>query len=71
KENPGFATLLSWNCETLEGYLNTWSAVQHYIQENGKNPVNGLMKEIRPEVGKNNRLLITFPIFMRIGIIRK
>lgn len=70
-ENPGFATRLSWDPETLEGYLNTWSAVQHYIQKNGTNPVNALMNEIASAIGKNDKLLITFPIFMRIGIIKK
>jgi SAM-dependent methyltransferase len=69
--NPGFATQLSWALDTLEGYLNTWSAVQHYIRKNSTNPVNDLMREIRHELGEAPTLLITFPVFMRIGVIRK
>jgi len=69
--NPGFATQLSWDLQTLEGYLNTWSAVQHFIQKNKVNPVNQLMEEIRHEVGADDNILMTFPIFMRMGIISK
>jgi SAM-dependent methyltransferase len=68
---PGFATQLLWDLQTLEGYLNTWSAVQHYIRKNGVNPVNQLMGEVRHEVGADGRVLMTFPIFMRMGIISK
>ena len=69
--NPGFATQLSWDLQTLEGYLNTWSAVQHYVRANGVNPVNQLMEEVGPEVGADGKILMTFPIFMRMGIISK
>lgn len=69
--NPGFATELQWGLDALEGYLNTWSAVQHYIQKNKVNPVDVLMKEIRTKLQTRGTLNITFPIFMRIGIIRK
>ncbi len=70
-KNPGFATRLQWNLDMLEGYLNTWSAVQHYIQKNGINPVNDLMKEIKLLFHNEIKLQMTFPIFMRIGVIKK
>jgi ubiquinone/menaquinone biosynthesis C-methylase UbiE len=69
--NPGFATQLLWDLQTLEGYLNTWSAVQHYIRINRVNPVNQLMEQVKQELGTNNKVLMTFPIFMRMGIIEK
>jgi len=69
--NPGFATLLDWDLETLEGYLNTWSAVQHYVKKNNINPVSDLMEKIRTEFDRDIQLNVTFPIFMRIGIIKK
>jgi SAM-dependent methyltransferase len=69
--NPGFATHLQWGLETLEGYLNTWSAVQHFIRENNSNPVTGLMEKIRVKFDRNIQLKMIFPIFMRIGIIGK
>ncbi|HEV8285618.1 MAG TPA: class I SAM-dependent methyltransferase [Chitinophagaceae bacterium] len=70
-ENPGFATHLQWDLKILEGYLNTWSAVQHYIKKNDANPVIDLMDEIKTQLPGDIRLKITFPIFMRIGIIKK
>ena len=70
-KNPGFTTRLQWDLDTLEGYLNTWSAVQHYIKKNNMNPVNDLIQEIRLFTSNDMKLQITFPIFMRIGIIKK
>jgi len=69
--NPGFSTRLQWDLSTLEGYLNTWSAVRHYIRSNDRNPVEDLMQKIRGNLGPGTQLQMTFPIFMRIGIIRK
>jgi ubiquinone/menaquinone biosynthesis C-methylase UbiE len=70
-KNPGFATCLQWNLDNLEGYLNTWSAVQHYISTNNLNPVNDLMQEIRSQLPGDSKVEITLPIFMRFGIIKK
>jgi hypothetical protein len=69
--NPGFDTKLVWNFETLEGYLNTWSAVQHFVKKNNFNPVNEFMHEVRKKFEENIQLNMTFPIFMRIGRIKK
>jgi hypothetical protein len=70
-KNPGFATYLKWDLNILEGYLNTWSAVQHYIRKNNINPVNELMKEIKSMFNEGVELQITFPVFLRLGIIKK
>ncbi len=69
--NPGFHTVLTWNIDTLDGYINTWSAVQHYIRKNNTNPVNDLIKTMRERTGTDIKLTVTFPVFMRIGIIEK
>jgi len=70
-QNPGFATKLTWDLETFEGYLNTWSAVQHYIKQNNSNPVTGLLSEVRKKFDDNIQLNMTFPIFMKCGRIKK
>jgi SAM-dependent methyltransferase len=70
-DNPGFATSLKWDLYELEGYLNTWSAVQHYIHIHNLNPVRDLMDEIRSKITGDVKIEITFPIFMRLGLIRK
>jgi hypothetical protein len=69
-KNPGFATRLHWNLDELEGYLNTWSAVQHYIRLQNLNPVTHLMSEIKSKIG-NEEIEVTIPIFMRLGLIKK
>ena len=68
--NPGFATVLTWDIDTLEGYLNTWSAVQHYIKKNNSNPVPGLIKTMSEKTGVI-KFTARFPVFMRMGIIEK
>jgi SAM-dependent methyltransferase len=69
--NPGFSTVLNWNTEILEGYLNTWSAVQHYMKKNNSNPVDEIIKKIKDKTGNNSLIKATFPVFMRTGIIEK
>src|SRR5712675_1116229 len=70
-KNPGFATRVQWNLEELEGYLNTWSAAQRYLQINKISPVNELMNKIKAKPGIDRKVQLVFPIFMRIGIIKK
>jgi SAM-dependent methyltransferase len=70
-KNPGFTTKLDWDLDTLEGYLNTWSAVQHFIQKNAVNPVTEFMENVRAKFNPELQLQMDFPIFMRIGIIKK
>jgi SAM-dependent methyltransferase len=69
--NPGFATNVDWDFTELEGYLNTWSAVQHYLSSHSENPVTELIDKMRRKHPVEGKLKMTFPIFMRIGIIRK
>jgi SAM-dependent methyltransferase len=70
-KNPGFTTKLVWDLDTLEGYLNTWSAVQHFIQKNRVNPVTEFMEDVKTIFNSHLQLQISFPVFMRMGIIKK
>ena len=70
-KNPGFSTYLKWDLNILEGYLNTWSAVQHYIRKKNINPVSELMQEIKSKLNEEVELQIIFPVFLRLGIIKK
>ena len=70
-KNPGFATRLQWDLDTLQGYINTWSAVQHYIRIHNLNPVDELFGKIRPLLNNETKLKVTFPIFMRLGVVKK
>lgn len=63
---PKFSISYSWAAEHMIGYLNTWSAVQHYIKKNNSNPVE-LIKEKLLSVWGNEERMVTFPIFMKAG----
>ncbi|GAB2545741.1 class I SAM-dependent methyltransferase [Rufibacter soli] len=73
QEEPSFtgAIVTHWAFSDFEGYLNSWSSVQTYIKQKWENPVEQLMKEIRPLWPQGEELEVRFPIFSRIGRIKK
>lgn len=68
-QTPAFYNKFRWNLEQLEGYLTTWSSTQKYIRENNFNPVIPLLEKIKP-LWEIEFQEITFPVFMRTGIIQ-
>ncbi len=68
---PHIVNKLTWTIEHLEGYLNTWSAVKHYIDQNGINPVDGIMPDIRKNWGSNPEIEVQFPLIFRVGRVTK
>jgi SAM-dependent methyltransferase len=64
---PSFVIEHAWEFDELAGYLNTWSAVQHYIEKNNANPVNRILDDLRKSWGSALKKKVTFPVFMRIG----
>lgn len=66
---PNFAIEKCWDLEKLEGYLNTWSALQKYIAANNSNPVPELIQNIKPHWGVAAKQKITFPIHLLLGQI--
>lgn len=70
-EAPDFTIAVKWHVAELEGYFNTWSSVQKYIRQSGENPVPVLMAKIKPLVHTDDLLAIKFPVFMRVGRVRK
>lgn len=67
-ECSGFNNYLTWSFEQLAGYLETWSAVQHYIKNNGSNPVDLIREELKQSWEKNDRQA-NFPLLLRMGRI--
>ncbi|MCW3090439.1 MAG: methylase involved in ubiquinone/menaquinone biosynthesis [Ferruginibacter sp.] len=60
-----------WTLEDLTGYLDTWSAVQHYINAKNENPVEVIkpaLKKIWPEGTKQE---MRFPIMLRVAKMQK
>lgn len=58
-----FNMSFQWPVTTLFGYLDSWSATQHYIRQNHKHPIS---EEDKNEWIKKwgNEQLVTFPLFL-------
>lgn len=66
---PDFVNKLYWTFEHLIGYLNTWSAVKHYIKQNGNNPVDKLQSRLKQQWKNDEIKEVCFPLLLRIGQI--
>jgi ubiquinone/menaquinone biosynthesis C-methylase UbiE len=67
---PRFANTVHWTREHLIGYLNTWSAVQHFIRQNGSNPVDELDTELKQHWAEGQTKEVQFPLLLRVGKIK-
>ena len=67
---PKFSIRVSWTFEHLIGYLNSWSAVQHYIRDNNENPVEKIATELRDGWGHTENQEVVFPLFSRVGKVK-
>lgn len=67
---PEFTINVSWNLPQLTGYLNSWSAVQHYIQKNNRNPVEFITPDLEKAWGNQEFHNIRFPLFLRVGRVK-
>jgi len=61
-----FTNHFTWTFEQLTGYLETWSAVQHYIKQNGTNPIDLICDDLQASWGNSDKQ-VTFPLLLRIG----
>lgn len=69
--NPGFVTKLIYHEQDLLGLFNTWSAVQHFIRKNGRNPVDALKPALDKVFSNSKTVEARFEIFMRAGTVIK
>lgn len=65
-DTPQFINEFTWSFEQLTGYLETWSAVQHYIKEHGSNPLDLVREDLRRS-WENSDKKVYFPLLLRIG----
>lgn len=66
-KSPKFLNKYKWEFEHVIGYLNTWSAVQHFIAKNQTNPVDQIIVPLKDAWENEATREISFPIFMRVG----
>jgi ubiquinone/menaquinone biosynthesis C-methylase UbiE len=66
-EVPAFYMPAQWSFKHMMGYLNTWSAVKKYEQENGVNPLSLVADDFEKAWGGEERKKVVFPLFVRAG----
>lgn len=66
EEVPNFDIKKEMTLDELVGYISTWSAVQHYIKDNGHSPIDKLKSDLQ-EIWESGTLEVVFPTFMRVG----
>ncbi len=69
-QTPDFHIELNWSLEDLNGYFNTWSALQKFIAANSFSPVDALIQKIKLHWGSETKRKICFPVHLRLGIIK-
>ena len=69
-ETPEINNIKLWKFEHLIGYLNTWSAVQHFIDRNNYNPVSQIEDDLRNAWGSAEVRRVVFPIIFRVGRVK-
>jgi len=68
-ETQKFTNHFDWTFEQLIGYLETWSATQHYKNKNGKNPIDLIRDDLKIS-WENSDKKVTFPLLLRIGTLK-
>jgi ubiquinone/menaquinone biosynthesis C-methylase UbiE len=62
---PELEMEFSWDFEHLIGYLKTWSAVKHFQNKEGYDPVDAISGDLRTVFGE--RSVVKFPLLLRVG----
>ena len=70
-ECPSFVNRQHWSLRHLIGYLNTWSAVKHFIKANGYNPIATLEQELAAHWPQEESMEVVFPMLLRLGRLSK
>lgn len=64
---PPITNTYQWTLDRLEGYFNSWSAIQKIKTEQGYNPAEKTIKKLETEVTDPQNIEVRFPIFLRLG----
>ena len=63
--------VVEWTFEQITGYLETWSAVQHYKNKKKQNPLDLIYDDLKKCWGPSETRTVKFPILLRVGRIKK
>lgn len=64
---PEFTLSAHWSLDHLMGYLSTWSALQKYIKEEEKNPLQSFYPELKAIWGADEKKLVTWKLGLRVA----
>lgn len=64
--SPRFSITVHWTADQLEGFFNSWSAIQSFRDEQGYSPADEVMEKIRSAAG-SDLIEGSFPVFLRLG----
>lgn len=67
---PPMEIRLKWSLSELEGYLNTWSSVQKYIQTRKIYPVDEIVNELRKIWPDEEVKDVRIPLYLKTCIIK-
>lgn len=69
-ETPSINNIKLWRYDHLVGYLNTWSAVKHFVSKSNYNPISEIEKDLRQAWGNIELRRVIFPIIFRVGRVK-
>ncbi len=70
-QTPRFEIRLNWNLIQFLGYLETWSAVKHYSEREGRNPLQEYREQFEHAWGNPEyERPVTWPIVLKMGCMR-
>ncbi len=65
---PPMEMRYEWTVHHLLGYLGTWSALQHFVKQNGRSPLDEpFVEKLTAAWPKDESRTVRFPIFGRVG----
>ena len=64
---PKIEMRFAWSFDEFIGYLNTWSALKHYIKEHGVNPLDGIQSKLSKLWTGESSKKVRFPLLLRAG----
>jgi ubiquinone/menaquinone biosynthesis C-methylase UbiE len=68
---PSFQIDCEWSLAQLSGYLNTWSALNHYNKEKGINPLDEVIAELKNVWGSEDMVRpVQFPIIAKVAVMK-
>jgi hypothetical protein len=65
-EAPPLAMKLEWTFQRLVGCLMTWSSLQRYLRETGRNPLEPLLGRLEAAWAGSAICPVSWPLFVRV-----